>query len=36
MLKDKPSSAIVAVKDIARAQDFYQDPLGLDLDSSRA
>ena len=31
MLKDKSSSAIVAVGDIARARDFYQNILGLDL-----
>lgn len=31
MLKDKSSSAIVAVSDIARARRFYQDTLGLDL-----
>jgi catechol 2,3-dioxygenase-like lactoylglutathione lyase family enzyme len=31
MLKDKSSSAIVAVSDIARARHFYQDTLGLDL-----
>ena len=33
MLKDKPSSAIVAVKDIARARDFYSNTLGLELDN---
>lgn len=31
MLKDKSSSAIVAVRDIERARDFYKDVLGLDL-----
>lgn len=31
MLKDKSSSAIVAVSDIGRAREFYQDSLGLDL-----
>lgn len=31
MLKDKASSAIVAVSDIERARAFYQDTLGLDL-----
>lgn len=31
MLKDKSSSAMVAVSDIARARKFYQDVLGLDL-----
>ena len=31
MLKDKTSSAIVAVGDIARARDFYRNILGLDL-----
>jgi catechol 2,3-dioxygenase-like lactoylglutathione lyase family enzyme len=31
MLKDKSSSAIVAVSDIARARDFYQKTLGLEL-----
>ena len=31
MLKDKDSSAIVAVRDIARARDFYQNKLGLEL-----
>lgn len=31
MLKDKSSSAIVAVSDIARARDFYQKKLGLEL-----
>ena len=29
MLKDKPSSAIVAVADIDRARKFYRDTLGL-------
>ena len=33
MLKDKPSSAIVAVKDIERAKHFYQSVLGLELDA---
>jgi catechol 2,3-dioxygenase-like lactoylglutathione lyase family enzyme len=32
MLKDKPSSAIVAVSDIARARAFYLDTLGLELE----
>lgn len=32
MLKDKTSSAIVAVKDIDRARKFYGDTLGLELD----
>jgi catechol 2,3-dioxygenase-like lactoylglutathione lyase family enzyme len=31
MLKDKASTAIVAVSDIARATAFYRDTLGLDL-----
>lgn len=31
MLKDKASSAIVAVSDIARAAAFYRDILGLDV-----
>lgn len=31
MLKDKASSAIVAVGDIGRARHFYADLLGLDL-----
>jgi catechol 2,3-dioxygenase-like lactoylglutathione lyase family enzyme len=31
MLKDKSSSAIVAVSDIARARDFYHKTLGLEL-----
>lgn len=31
MLKDKPSSAIVAVSDIARARNFYANTLGLEL-----
>jgi catechol 2,3-dioxygenase-like lactoylglutathione lyase family enzyme len=31
MLKDIDSAAIVAVKDISRAKDFYQNKLGLDL-----
>ena len=31
MLKDKSSSAIVAVSDIARARDFYGSKLGLDV-----
>ena len=29
MLKDKTSSAIVAVRDIARARDFYAKILGF-------
>jgi catechol 2,3-dioxygenase-like lactoylglutathione lyase family enzyme len=31
MLKDKDSSAIVAVADLARARQFYETVLGLDL-----
>lgn len=31
MLKDKSSSAIVAVSDIARAKRFYRDTLGLEV-----
>ncbi|MBA3447874.1 MAG: VOC family protein [Pseudaminobacter sp.] len=31
MLKDKSSSAIVAVSDISRARDFYKNTLGLEL-----
>lgn len=31
MLKDIDSTAIVAVKDISRAKDFYQDKIGLEL-----
>ncbi len=31
MLKDRNSSAIVAVRDIARARTFYEDVLGLTL-----
>ena len=31
MLKDKSSSAIVAVSDIARARDFYGSKLGLEV-----
>lgn len=31
MLKDKTSSAIVAVKDADRARSFYRDTLGLEL-----
>ncbi len=30
LLKDKPSSAIVAVRDIDRARDFYAETLGLE------
>ena len=30
LLKDKPSSAIVAVRDLDRARDFYVDTLGLE------
>lgn len=30
LLKDKPSSAIVAVSDLARARDFYTETLGLE------
>ncbi|MDH5834818.1 VOC family protein [Luteimonas kalidii] len=32
MLKHKTSSAIVAVSDLARARDFYEGTLGLQLD----
>ena len=32
MLKDHPSSAIVAVTDMARARAFYADTLGLDVE----
>lgn len=32
MLKDRNSSAIVAVSDIARARTFYEDTLGLTLE----
>lgn len=32
MLKDKSSSAIVAVHDIDRAKKFYRDVLGLEVD----
>ncbi|KQX38062.1 glyoxalase [Devosia sp. Root436] len=31
MLKDIDSSAIVAVRDMSRARDFYQNKLGLEL-----
>lgn len=31
MLKDIDSAAIVAVKDLSRARDFYQNKLGLEL-----
>ncbi|KRA53131.1 glyoxalase [Devosia sp. Root635] len=31
MLKDIDSSAIVAVRDMSRARDFYQNTLGLEL-----
>ena len=31
MLRDIDSAAIVAVKDISRARDFYQNKLGLEL-----
>jgi catechol 2,3-dioxygenase-like lactoylglutathione lyase family enzyme len=31
MLRDKDSAAIVAVKDIGRARDFYANTLGLEL-----
>lgn len=31
MLKDIDSTAIVAVKDLSRARDFYQNKLGLEL-----
>ena len=30
LLKDKPSSAIVAVRDLDRARDFYTETLGLE------
>ena len=30
LLKDKPSSAIIAVSDIDRARDFYVETLGLE------
>ncbi|RYG09037.1 MAG: VOC family protein, partial [Caulobacteraceae bacterium] len=30
MLKDRNSSAIVAVSDLARARKFYEDTLGLE------
>ena len=30
LLKDKPSSAIIAVSDIGRARDFYGETLGLE------
>jgi catechol 2,3-dioxygenase-like lactoylglutathione lyase family enzyme len=30
MLKDQSSSAIVAVRDLGRARDFYRDTLGLE------
>jgi catechol 2,3-dioxygenase-like lactoylglutathione lyase family enzyme len=33
MLKDKASSAIVAVRDLARARTFYEATLGLELTS---
>ena len=36
MLKDRSSSAIVAVSDIARARTFYEDTLGLTLIDSNA
>jgi len=32
MLKDRPSSAIVAVSDIARAKTFYSETLGLEIE----
>ena len=32
MFKDKPSSAIVAVSDLARAKAFYAETLALELD----
>ena len=32
MLRDRSSSAIVAVSDLARAKQFYSDTLGLQLD----
>ena len=34
MLKDKISSAIVAVSDLTRARRFYKDTLGLPLDDA--
>lgn len=36
MLKDRSSSAIIAVSDIARARGFYEDTLGLTLIGSNA
>lgn len=30
LLKDKPSSAILAVRDLARAREFYAETLGLE------
>lgn len=33
MLKDKTSSAIVAVSDLPRARNFYETVLGLDVAS---
>ena len=30
LLKDKPSSAIVAVRDLGRAREFYSETLGLE------
>ncbi len=34
MLKDKASSAIVAVKDLTRARNFYETTLGLEVDQA--
>jgi len=34
LLKDKPSSAILAVGDLDRARDFYAETLGLELENS--
>ena len=36
MLKDKTSSAIIAVSDIERARKFYRDTLGLELVNDEA
>jgi catechol 2,3-dioxygenase-like lactoylglutathione lyase family enzyme len=36
MLKDRDSSAIVAVRDLARARHFYAETLGLDLEGDGA
>ena len=34
LLKDKPSSAILAVGELDRARDFYAETLGLELENS--